>query len=107
VEGITNPYKRIIEAIGAVECSGDTMAYNPIEKATGYFQVRPIRLKVYNQRTGEKLTLKDMFIYEKAERVFLYYASDFNPSDFGAISKEWNKSVTDIYWNKVNKLLSK
>ena len=103
-EGI-NPYKVIINAIGAVESNFDTLAYNPKEEATGFFQCRPIRLKDYNQRTGESLTLEDMYNYPKAERVFLYYATQFRHDDYKAISIDWNKSRTLKYWKKVQKYL--
>jgi hypothetical protein len=34
-----NPYQRRIFAVGMVEGNCDTLAYNPAEAATGYFQV--------------------------------------------------------------------
>jgi hypothetical protein len=49
---------------------------------------------------------KDMYDYTKAVTVFMYYASDFTPDEYEAIAKEWNKSVSDKYWNKVKKKLS-
>src|SRR5450759_1219566 len=61
------PYKQLIRAIGIVETSRDTLAYNPIEKAAGYFQIRPIRLKDYNKRTGSNYTMKDLFNYDISE----------------------------------------
>lgn len=102
-----NPFKELIYAIGMVETKLDTLAYNPEEDAVGYFQIRPIRLRDYNARTGNRFKLKEMYEYEKAEKVFLYYASQIGPYNNEKIAKNWNGSgkKTRIYWNKVKKLL--
>ena len=102
-----NPFGKIIYAIGMVETKLDTFAYNPEERAVGYFQIRPIRIRDYNQRTGSNYRLKDMFDYDKAEKVFLYYASQIGPYNNEKIAKNWNGSgkKTRIYWNKVKKHL--
>jgi hypothetical protein len=55
------PFKTLIYAIGMVETSLDTLAYNAEEEATGFFQIRPVRVDDYNKRTGSNLTLKDMY----------------------------------------------
>jgi uncharacterized membrane protein len=101
------PYKKLIYAIGMVETMFDTLAYNPIEKAAGYFQIRPIRLEDYNIRTGCKYTMKDMFNYEISEKIFLYYAVQIGPYDFEKIARGWNGSGsrTLYYWNKIKKYL--
>jgi len=101
------PFKPLIKAIGAVECNFDTLAYNPKEKATGYFQIRPIRIVDYNLRTNSTYELIDMFDYQIAESVFLYYASRIGPYDFEKISKSWNGSGPKVieYWDKINKHL--
>ena len=101
------PYKPLIRAIGIVETMCDTMAYNPIEKAVGYFQIRPIRVEDYNKRTGSKYTMKDMFNYEISEKVFLYYAAQIGPYDFEKIARRWNGSGprTIHYWNRIKKYL--
>ena len=98
---LTHPYAKIITAIGTVESNRDNAAFNKKEGAAGYFQVRAIRLKDFNHRTGMKYRLKDMHDYTKAVTVFMYYASDFAPDDYEGIAKDWNKSRTDRYWNKV------
>lgn len=97
------PFKPLIKAIGYVECKFDTLAYNPEEQATGYFQIRPIRIEDYRKRTGSDYTLDDMFDYYKAEKVFLYYADQIGPYNFEKISKNWNGSgyKTIEYWDKV------
>ena len=101
------PYKPLIHAIGIVETKCDTLAYNPIEKAVGYFQIRPIRVEDYNKRTGSKYTMKDMFNYEISEKVFLYYAVKIGPYDFEKIARRWNGSGprTIYYWNRIKKYL--
>lgn len=101
------PFKALIHAIGSVECDYDTLAYNPKEEATGYFQIRPIRLDDYNKRTGSSYVLDDMFDYDKAEIVFLYYASRIGPYDIEKVAKDWNGSgkMTIDYWNRVRKRL--
>jgi hypothetical protein len=101
------PYKKLIYAIGMVETKFDTLAYNPVEQAVGYFQIRPIRLKDYNKRTGSKYKMKDMFNYEISEKIFLYYAEQIGPYDFEKISRNWNGSGprTIQYWKKIKKYI--
>jgi hypothetical protein len=102
-----NPYKELIYAIGMAETKCDTLAYNPIEKAVGYFQIRPIRVEDYNKRTGSNYKPEDMFDYETAEKVFLYYAAKIGPYNFEKIARNWNGSGirTYYYWNRVKKYL--
>lgn len=108
-----NPYKRIINAIGKVESGHDTLAYNPFEQATGFFQVRPIRLKDFNQRTHSHLTMKDMFSYSKSEAIFLYYARQIGWQNPEKISRCWNGGMekgmkyrqTAKYWDRVKQEL--
>lgn len=97
------PFKKLIHAIGMVETRLDTLAYNVEEEATGFFQIRPVRVIDYNKRTGSNLSLKDMYNYEIAEKIFLYYASIIGPSDFEKIAKSWNGSgpLTISYWDRV------
>jgi hypothetical protein len=101
------PYKPLIRAIGIVETRCDTLAYNPIEQAAGYFQIRPIRLEDYNKRTGSKYTMYDMFDYKISEKIFLYYAVQIGPYDFEKIARRWNGSGprTIHYWNRIKKYL--
>jgi hypothetical protein len=102
-----NPYKRLIYAIGMVETKLDTLAYNPVEQAVGYFQIRPVRLEDYNRRTGKNYKLKDMYNYSISEKIFLYYAHQLGPNNFEKISRRWNGSgpKTYLYWNRVKKYL--
>jgi hypothetical protein len=101
------PFNRLIHAIGMVETRYDTLAYNPVEKAVGYFQIRPIRVEDYNKRTGSNYTMKDMFDYKNSEKIFLYYASLIGPYNFEKIAMNWNGSGprTINYWKRVKKYL--
>jgi hypothetical protein len=101
------PYKRLIHAVGIVETKCDTLAYNPIEQAVGYFQIRPIRLKDYNKRTGNKYKMRDLFNYKISEKIFLYYAEQIGPYNFEKIAKNWNGSGprTIHYWKKIKKYI--
>jgi hypothetical protein len=101
------PYTKLINAIGMVETKWDTLAYNPVEQAVGVFQIRPIRLKDYNKRTGSKYKMKDIYNYKVSEKIFLYYASKAGPNDFERIARNWNGSGirTYYYWAQVQKHL--
>jgi hypothetical protein len=103
----TDPFRNLIHAVGMVETKFDTLAYNPVEEAVGYFQIRPIRLKDYNKRTGNHYKKNDLYKYDISEKIFLYYASEIGPYNFERIAKEWNGSgkKTIQYWKKVKKYL--
>jgi hypothetical protein len=101
------PFKSLIHAIGMVETQYDTLAFNPLEKAVGYFQIRPIRLVDFNKRTGNTYSMADLFNYKTSEKIFLYYASEIGPYNFERIAKTWNGSGknTILYWEQVKKFL--
>lgn len=103
LEKPVNPFLDLIHAIGMVETKFDTLAYNPLEEATGYFQIRPIRLADYNKKTSSDYKLQDMYNYNIAEKIFLYYASMRSPYDLETIARRWNGSgeMTTEYWKKV------
>ena len=98
---VINPYEAIIKAITDVESSGNSLAYNPKENAVGAFQIRQIRIDEYNRLTGDNFALVEMYDYSKAIKVFMYYTSQFEPWQHREIARDWNKSVTNKYWNKV------
>jgi len=101
------PFSKLVYAVGMVEGMGDTTAYNALEEATGYFQIRPIRLLDYNRRTGSHYTMKDMYNYEISEKIFLYFASQIGPYKFEKIARNWNGSgaKTNEYWKRVKEYL--
>lgn len=100
-----NPFEPLIEAIVFVEVGDGSDLYNEMEDAVGYFQIRPIRLNDYNKRTGENYTLDQMYDYDTAKKVFLYYAEIYQ--DWETVAKRWNGSgpMTITYWNKVKAYL--
>jgi hypothetical protein len=101
------PYKQIAFAVGMVETKGDTLAYNPIEKATGIFQIRPIRLIDFNKRTGSSYSRNDLFDYDISEKIFLYYADQVGPYNLEQIARRWNGSghLTTNYWGRIKQFL--
>lgn len=99
------PYERIEKAIIQVESGGDTLAYNGREGAVGLYQIREIRLRDYNVRTKSDFTIKEMYEPAKAKKIFLYYATQFHHEQYKEIAKDWNKSKTNKYWEKVKKYL--
>ena len=101
------PYRKIAFAIGMVETKGDTLAYNQAEDATGYFQIRPIRLLDYNRRTGNNFTKQDLFNFETSERIFLYFADLIGPYNLEQIARKWNGSghQTVNYWDRIKRFL--
>ena len=102
-----NIYDRLIKAIVCVESGGDTLAYNILEDAYGAFQIRPIRILDYNQRTGKNYIVKDCYRFDISKEIFLYYATRTPSCDFEIISRNWNGSgpMTHDYWRRVKILL--
>jgi len=96
-------YNRLIEAVVQVESAGDTLAYNLSEEAAGAFQIRPIRLLDYYQRTGVNYKIEDCYDYDISKVIFLYYARKTGHRDYETIARNWNGSgkLTLDYWKKV------
>lgn len=96
-------YEKLVNAVIKVESSGDTLAYNPIEEAMGPFQIRPIRLRDYNNRTGSNYTLQDCRNLGISKEIFLYYANKIGYPHYELIARNWNGSgkTTLDYWKKV------
>jgi hypothetical protein len=101
------PYKQLVLAIGIIETKCNTTAYNSVEEAAGYFQIRPIRLLDYNNRTGSNYTMNDLFNYEISEKIFLFYADQIGPYDFELIARKWNGNgrLTFNYWKRIKEYL--
>jgi hypothetical protein len=102
-----NPYERLVKAVVQVESLGDTLAFNLDEEAIGAFQIRPIRILDYNQRTGSNYKLENCSNYELSKKIFLYYAHRTGFHDFEKIARNWNGSgkTTLDYWEKIKKYL--
>lgn len=103
------PYKELMQATAWVESQNDTSALNRLELAYGIYQIRAIRLRDYNQRTGKGHTLQDCYNKQISDEIYLYYATKFHPSNLEGISKSWNGSgeMTKKYWTKIKKQLIK
>jgi len=101
------PYKQLVFAVGMVETKGDTLAYNPLEEAAGYFQIRPIRLMDYNSRTGSNYSQHDLFNFVTSEKIFLYFADQIGPYNLEQIARRWNGSghQTINYWDRIKQYL--
>jgi hypothetical protein len=100
-------YDKLIKAVVQVESFGDTTANNLLEEAIGAFQIRPIRLLDYNQRTGNKYKMEDCYNYNISRKIFLYYANQIGFPKYEKIARNWNGSgeTTLEYWNKVKSYL--
>ena len=100
-------YDRLLKAVVMVESLGDTMAYNNDEEAIGAFQIRPIRLLDYNQRTGKKYKIEECYNYNISREIFLYYAYKIGIPHYETIARNWNGSgdATLDYWEKVKLFL--
>jgi hypothetical protein len=102
-----NPFDRLINAVVQVESLGDTLAFNRVEEAIGAFQIRPIRIRDYNQRTGSNYKSSDCYNFEISKEIFLFYAKRIGYPDYESIAREWNgRGKTKlVYWKKVKTYL--
>jgi hypothetical protein len=100
-------YSRLIKAVVQVESLGDTMACNLTEEAVGAFQIRPIRLRDYNQRTGNNYKIEDCYNFEISKTIFLFYAKRIGFQDYELIARNWNGSGKNTldYWKRVKTFL--
>jgi len=97
-------YEPLIRAIFKVESNYNPLAFNLKEGAYGGLQIRDCRIKHYNRLTNKNYTLEDMYDFEKAKEVFLYFAEG---KSYEQAAKNWNGSgpMTITYWEKVKKVL--
>lgn len=98
-----DPFGVLVNAIVQVESLGDPLAYNPEEEAVGAFQIRPIRVLDYNQRTGKNIKIENCYSYEVSKEIFLYYARLTGYPQYEKIARNWNGSgeATTDYWKRV------
>lgn len=107
VSEAVNPYIPIVNAVSMVESSGGIHLLNEKENAVGYFGIRPIRLRDYNQRTGKSITHQQCYDYETGKMIFMYYASQYDYRDIKGICVGWNGvSKRNLYYLKVKKTLN-
>jgi hypothetical protein len=106
-------YEPLIKAIFKYESHNDTLAYNPNEEAYGGLQIRPCRLNHFNKLTGLNYTLIDMYNFDKAKEVFLYFATHngrgrlVKNKSYEQVAKNWNGSgiMTIKYWDAIQPLI--
>lgn len=84
------PYEALWQAQGYIESSNRDSALNRKELAYGRMQIRGIRLKDYEQRTGKHYTLEDCFNEKTTREIWFYYVSKFHYTDIDGFCKEWN-----------------
>jgi hypothetical protein len=96
-----NIYEPLIRAVVFVESGGNNMAIGT-HHDTGPFQITPIRIKDYNQRTKSNYKLEDCYDYTLSRKIFLYYTKG---RSYEVVAKCWNgwtiKQSTQKYWEKV------
>jgi len=100
-----SPYQTLWEATTFIESSNNPNALNRLENAVGIAQIRPIRLKDYNQRTGKSYSLRQMYDPIISKEIWLFYATTFHPSQSEQIAKAWNGKgkSNKVYWRAVKK----
>ena len=106
-------YDSLIKAIFHYESGFNTLAYNPNEDAVGGLQIRQCRVDHFNKLTNKGYTLQDMYDFNKAKEVFLYFAThNYNGlpikgKTYEQVAKNWNGSgpSTECYWEQVKQLL--
>lgn len=100
-----SPYQALWEATTFIESSNNPNALNRLENAVGIAQIRPIRLKDYNQRTGKGYSLRQMYDPIISKEIWLFYATTFHPSQSEQIAKAWNGKgkSNKVYWRAVKK----
>lgn len=106
IKKVINGYETLIAAIYYHEAGFNPYAYNPRENAVGGLQIRQCRLDSYNKLTGKKYTLEEMYDFNKAKEVFLYFAEG---KSYEQAAKNWNGSgpMTEKYWDSINYILQK
>lgn len=101
-----NPYETIWKAICMVESSNRPHIINHKEQAYGIIQVRKARLDDFNKETGQSYCLSDCLRPDVSKIVFMHNAVRFNPTDYRLIARDWNRSRTEKYWNRIKKHLN-
>ena len=99
------PYDALIKAVRLIESGNNNLAYNIQENAIGAFQIREIRLRDFNNRTGKCYTHDQCYDYEISKEIFLYYCD--NPYETDWIIKSWNGSgpMAEEYLKRVKQIL--
>lgn len=101
------PYEALSYAVAMVETKNNPNAYNALENAVGLRQIRQCKLDDFNQATGKRYKLTDMYDPIKSNEVFIWHCLQFHPSDLEMMARRWNGSgeLTKQYWVKVKSYL--
>jgi hypothetical protein len=101
-------YERFTQAIIYVESRGNQFAVGN-DNDRGIFQITPIRLQDFNNRTGKHYSHDDCFDPVISREIFDYYSRDI---PFEEAARRWNGgpdgmaiNSTIEYWKKVNSQL--
>jgi hypothetical protein len=102
-----NPFEKIWTAVCDVESEFDSLAYNPLEEATGIAQIRPCKLFDYNYSTGANYALNDCYSPQISKQIFMYFADQIGPYELDKIVMRWNGSgpMTLDYLKRVKEKL--
>lgn len=87
------PYEAIWNAVCAIESSGDRYAYHLEDNGTeslGIVQIQDIRVREYNQLTGQNLKHTDVYDFEISKMVFTFYAHRYGPYRIDEFVRSWN-----------------
>ena len=110
-------WERVMNAIIAVESSGNPKAHNPNGDCAGILQITPILVKECNnllekKKSSKRYTLRDRYNAEKSKEMFIMLNEHFNPDlNVEKVIKQWNcgfytkdwKSRSIGYYKKVMK----
>jgi len=96
-----NPYLKLYNASCFVESSHREKVINYEEKAYGIVQLRQMKLDDYNRETGNHYTLQDCLNPDISKMIWMHFASKYDYRDYEKVAKAWNRSKTDIYWNRI------
>ena len=99
------PYEALFNITCRIESSYRPFAIGDNGKSFGITQIQQIRLDDYFNLTGIRYTTDDCFNVDVSREIWIYYACQFHPFEYKKIARDWNKSVTDKYWDKINKHL--
>ena len=106
------PYEELWNAVCQVESGNDPLRYNKKENAVGVAQIRQPMLTDFNRKTGNHLTLKQMYNRHRSKSVFYWHCSRYRPDQIEQIARSWNggksgikKHSTKEYYKKVLKFL--
>lgn len=104
---VFRPLDALWDASVYVESSDNDNALNRLEGAFGCVQIRMIRLRDYNMRTGKSYKLQDCYNRQISKEIWFYYATQFHHSNYESICKAWNGrgKSNRIYWAKIKKRL--